>query len=380
MATNDTTEPSPKQLAALMDDYFKTSFDARHAPSTIEAARQWLPPFLEYLIKHTKDKPTPTDYRAYCQQMRILCQGYIDHMTVDKKYKYWSVHMGHKEASRFFNWCVTNGYLLVNPMKSTRKPPRSTTRKLLFTHDEYLKLLKVLEGHPVKTLFIIGYHTGFSPVDCIRLKWEEVDLENMVITKHRHKMRNIGGPPVVVPIVPGSDLHKLLLDFKAHPPEYWNDQVEQGFVDPELARRGGLYSLQQLFKVRSRRAGLWVEGRNFGSLRHTFLSRLTNSGCDVALGSKMSGHSNPRAFANYVTPDVDAMRKALVKSMDYAKKKSGLNKTDEVVMPAPDASPPPVSEPASSPQSPVVVEFEGPAAAKPSPESAWEPEPSEPEH
>lgn len=380
MATNDTTEPSPKQLAALMEDYFTTGFTARHAIKTKEVAHLWVPKCLEYLVRRAKDKPLPTEYRAYCQQMRTLCQSYIEYLSVDKGYKYWSVCMGHKEASRFFNWCVANGYLLINPMKSVRKPPRPTTKKLIFTHDEYLKLLKVLEGHPVKTLFIVGYHTGFSPVDCIQLKWEEVDLENMVITKYRHKLRNHGGPPVVVPIVPGSDLHKLLLDFKAHPPEYWNEQTEQGFVDPELARRGGLYSLQEIFKVKSRKAGLWMEGRNLGCLRHTFLSRLTNSGCDVTLGSKMSGHSNPRAFAHYVTPDVDAMRKALITSMDYAKKKSGVNKTVEVVAPAPVAGPPPGSEVASDRQSPAAEESLETVIDDCVPWPEPPPEPSEPGH
>lgn len=382
MNTNkDTLEPSVKELAALMDDYFKTSFTARHTKRTIEIAHLYLPLFIVYLIKRTKATPLPSDYRAYCQQMRTICQDWINHLSIDKGYKYWTVHMRRKETARFFQWCVANGYMLVNPMRSATMPASPAEKKLLFTHEEYLKLVKVLDGHPVNTLFIIGYHTGFSPIDCIRLKWPEVDLENMVITRHRHKMRNRGGPPVVVPIIPGSDLHTHLLFLKAHPPEYYDEYTERDFVNPEMTRRGDLHGLQTIFKIKSQRAGLYIPGRSLGSLRHTFLSRLTNSGCDVALGCKMSGHSNPRAFAHYVKPDVDSMRKALITSLNYAKQqKSGVNKTVEVVAPVPVASHPPESEPSSAPQSPAAEESEEPEASGYAPEKEPERAPSKPGH
>lgn len=214
-----------------------------------------------------------------------------------------------------FNWCIRFGYMTVNPAAFVRMPPVPSITKPIYTHDEYLKIINAAKGTHNYWLVVCAYRTGLSMVDICNLKWESVDMINLMISLRRQKMKRKGAGAVTVPFVEGSDIHECLLTLQdAEVNDAWPGP---GYVHHGLAR---MYQTEDSSVVRSYKrllAKVGIEGRSFKSWRNTFISKLANSGVNHVVACKMSGHSNPAQFAAYVKPDVVAMRQAIVISSEF---------------------------------------------------------------
>ena len=73
-------------------------------------------------------------------------------------------------------------------------------------------------------------------------------------------------------------------------------------------RRLSPQSIYYLLKIRAKRAG--VKPFSSHDLRRTFVSRLLDSGVDIAIVAKMAGHSNIQTTARYDRRPEDAKRRA----------------------------------------------------------------------
>ncbi len=99
------------------------------------------------------------------------------------------------------------------------------------------------------------------------------------------------------------------------------------------AKRGGTLrygsrlspqSIYYLLKIRAKRAG--VKPFSPHDLRRTFVSRLLDSGVDIATVAKMAGHSNIQTTARYDRrPEEVKQRAARLLQIPYPDKKSNLN-------------------------------------------------------
>jgi integrase len=192
------------------------------------------------------------------------------------------------------NWLVCNGYLLLNPMKRVQLPPLKHAEKVVYTHEEYLRIRKACEGSELHWLVTCAYRTGLSMVDICNLRWESVDLKNLIIITNRQKLKRKGGGRVYIPILPGSDLHQGFLLLKEAP-------VEDAWPGPGYVHHGLALIYQSNEPVMMMRYRRFLKelgiNKKFKDWRNTFISGLANSGVATAIGCKISGHSNPAQFA-----------------------------------------------------------------------------------
>ncbi len=217
-----------------------------------------------------------------------------------------------------FGWLVRRGFMALNPANMITLPPLRQVEHSLYTHEEYLQIREACKGTELFWLVTCAYRTGLSMVDICNLRWEHVDLQNLMIVKHRQKLKRKGGGRVQIPILPGSDLHQGFLLLREAPTE--DAWPGPGYVHHGLAL---IYqSCEPTMMMRYRRIcnEMGIK-KKFKDWRNTFISGLANSGVDTAIGCKISGHANPAQFAAYVKPDPAALRDVLIRATDFMERK-----------------------------------------------------------
>lgn len=157
--------------------------------------------------------------------------------------------------------------------------------------------------------------------DCVRLKWEDIDLTRNWLTKVQRKT----GREVAVPIV--APLRKLLLKWRSE-----TGNPSSGYVFPDQVARlkanGNTENISRTFMRLFERAGIkthqiGADGKphrtaSFHSLRHTFITNLIESGVDPLLVKEAAGHSVMATTARYTHIGETALRRALTKAATVA--------------------------------------------------------------
>lgn len=87
-----------------------------------------------------------------------------------------------RNLKTFFNWCVTNSYLEINPMRSI-KFPKLPEKENLYISPEQLEL--IVNNEPsgqLKDIYLFAYNTGMrlGEITNCRISW--LDLSERVIT------------------------------------------------------------------------------------------------------------------------------------------------------------------------------------------------------
>lgn len=212
------------------------------------------------------------------------------------------------EMKAFFKWLHDNGHIHSNPAASVTVAKYEKGPGVEPITEEVFEALKAkTKGvmFPAYLMILLGWYTGMSTLDCHELKWEDVDWDNMAITKVRIKMRARTSKKFSVPILVGGELHQALL-------------VAMGCRTP-----GGPYVLDMNGSLTNPNQRNWTTsqvtlmlknmklGMSFGGFRHSFISRLANSHVNWAVAASMTGHDNPQVFAGYVKVKPESAREAL---------------------------------------------------------------------
>jgi len=148
--------------------------------------------------------------------------------------------------------------------------------------------------------------TGLRPEECYRLVWDSITWVNgrngtLLVTHGKTKAARR-----VLPMTPRVR-HTLETRWEAcgKPSEgyIWPAPTKSGHIEPSSLKKQHSKALR-LSKVRP-----FV----LYSLRHTFLTRLGQSGCDVWTLARIAGHSSIAISARYVHPSEDAVLDAMVR-------------------------------------------------------------------
>jgi len=201
----------------------------------------------------------------------------------------------------------------------------------IITEEEYEALKKYCAGRNwCQThlwLIILGYRTGMSLVDCCHLRWRDVHLDDngpSYIDIYRIKLQRLGDKAKCqIPIVPFSDLHLWLLNLRKA--ERW--KRADGIDDYVHQETQGLYvttmgNLRGDFKRIFERAGL-PKGKSFKCFRNSLCSNLVNSGMQLALVCKVTGHNSVKMLLRYLKPDRRALQDGMAKAQQYSALKAG---------------------------------------------------------
>jgi integrase len=169
---------------------------------------------------------------------------------------------------------------------------------------------------PLASIATILTDSGMRPEECFRLRWESVTWANgrhgTILVTHG----KTAAARRVLPMTPGVG-HILETHWEAagKPLEGWVWPVptRSGHVEPSSIRKhhaktfDAIASQSAIDRLKPLRPFVLY------TLRHTFLTRLGASGCDVWTLARVAGHSTIGISVRYVHPSDDAVLDAIAR-------------------------------------------------------------------
>lgn len=169
-------------------------------------------------------------------------------------------------------------------------------------------------SEPLASIAVVLADTGIRPEECFRLRWENVTWSsgrNGVLLVTRGKMA------AARRMIPMTARVRLVVETRwdaAGKPEegwVWPAATRSGHVEPSSVRKQHANAFAAIAKEAAKRNEKPVRSFVLYSLRHTFLTHLGQSGCDVWTLPRIAGHSSISTSARYVHPLEDAVLAAV---------------------------------------------------------------------
>jgi integrase len=157
---------------------------------------------------------------------------------------------------------------------------------------------------PLTSVATVLIDTGLRPDECYRLRWEFISWSG---GRNGTLLVTHGKTAAARRVLPMTPRVRTVLE------KQWEtcERPREGWVWPAPTQSG--HFEKSTLKKQHQRAIRLSKVRPFVlySLRHTFLTRLGQSGCDAWTLARIAGHSSVAMSGRYVHPDEDAVLNAL---------------------------------------------------------------------
>ncbi len=186
-------------------------------------------------------------------------------------------------------------------------------RERVISDDDEARYLAAA-SEPLASIAALLADTGMRPEECFRLRWDCIHWtagRNGLLLVTHGKTAAARRPIPLTPRV------RTLLESRwqaaGRPQEgwIWPACTRSGHVEPSSLRRQHVRAFKTLESEAANRNDKPVRPFVLYSLRHTFLTRLGESGCDVWTLARIAGHSSIAISARYVHPSDDAVLDAM---------------------------------------------------------------------
>jgi len=186
-----------------------------------------------------------------------------------------------------------------------KRLPGERHRERVITPAEEAKYLAA--ANPLLAdVAIVLFDSGMRPEECFRMRWENITWSNgrygTILVTH-------GKTAAARRVLPMTPRVRCILESR------WVQvgKPDDGWVWPALTKSGHIEP--STLKKQHRRALTRSKVRPFVlySLRHTFLTRLGESGCDAWTLARIAGHSSIAISSRYVHPSEDAVLSAMTR-------------------------------------------------------------------
>lgn len=193
-----------------------------------------------------------------------------------------------------FQKAIGWGYLTESPMKGFKFfSEKDNYMERVLSPEEEKRLLENCASRPVKDFIVFGLNTGMRMGEILSLEWKNVFLEQRVILVTMTK----SGKNRKIPI--NDTLCSLLT--KLHD----NGRNGNGRIFPYV-------NVYWSFKKAARLAG--IPEVRLHDLRHTFATRLIESGVDIITVRDLLGHSHSTVTERYTHPN-ESLKRVAVESL-----------------------------------------------------------------
>jgi len=222
-----------------------------------------------------------------------------------------SVNNNLRALRRMLRLAVEWGALEVAPQ--IKMLPGERHRERVITPEEEARYLAAA-SEPLASIASVLADTGMRPEECFRLCWEAVTWVN---GRHGTLFIAHGKTAAARRVLPMTPRVRAILESR------WErtGKPEEGWIWP-APTRGGHVEGSSLRKQHTKAFEIVAQEavknnlkpvRPFVlySFRHTFLTRLGESGCDVWTLARIAGHSQIQISSRYVHPSEDAMFAAM---------------------------------------------------------------------
>lgn len=300
------TPQPPEKLVVIDNEHLGPAINSyvrsrvtTHAPQTILAAEKTLWTFFNWL-----DGAHVTLYaiRTYFQEgSRLRARAYMKET--------------HKRFKTFFKWLVKEQLVPFNPMPLVPTPGGYiSTPKRPYTYEEYCTLRDGAHPFELKWTIIAQYNTGLRTSGVAMLRWKDIDQDERTITTIEPKMKRMAIKSVV-PYTPYGDVEKCLWELHRVRDDQDDSWPGAGFACKKMAAsyigKPHTYS----FFFHNLCAQLGVENLGLHSMRRAFCSNIANhSGLNAITAMKLTGHTDYKTYAKYITVDSESLREGLTKA------------------------------------------------------------------
>ena len=222
-------------------------------------------------------------------------------------------------------------HLLPRNVADVVKPPRPVpTEMVALSADDTRRLLEAAGEYRLEALYILAVHTGMRQGEMLALRWQDVDMENAVVSVRRTLTRNGGkvafGEPKTkksrrsIRLTPQavealrSHLERQLRDMEILGDRYQDQGLvfttdTGGPINPSNLR-------QRSFAPLLKRAGL--RHMRFHDLRHTCATLLLSRGVHPKFVQELLGHATIAITLDTYSHVMPSMGDATAKAMEDA--------------------------------------------------------------
>lgn len=194
-----------------------------------------------------------------------------------------------------------------------RMLPGENHRERVIRPEEEALYLSVA-AEPLPSIVTTLIDTGLRPEEAFRLRWEVICWLN---GRHGTLLITRGKTAAARRVLPMTPRVRKILETRwedaGKPSEgwIWPAPTKSGHVEPSSLKKKHAKVFGTLAAEAKKGNGKAVRPFVLYSLRHTFLTRLGESGCDVWTLARIAGHSSIRISSRYVHPSEDAVLAAM---------------------------------------------------------------------
>ena len=191
--------------------------------------------------------------------------------------------------------------------------PGERHRERVVGRDEEAKYLAAAP-EPVASIAVILCDTGLRPEECFRLRWDAITWAN---GRHGTLLVTHGKTAAARRVLPMTPRVREILEARwesaGEPMEgwVWSASTRSGHVESSSLKKQHAKAFKTQKEKASQNNERAVRPFVLYSLRHTFLTRLGESGCDAWTLARIAGHSNVSMSSRYVHPSEDAVLAAM---------------------------------------------------------------------
>jgi integrase len=213
---------------------------------------------------------------------------------------------------RILNLAVEWGEL-VSPIK-VKLLTGETHRERVIKPDEERRYLDAAP-ELLASIVTVLVDSGLRPEECFRMRWENI---NFSAGKYGSLFVTHGKTAAARRMLPLTPRVRLILQNRweqASKPDdgwVWPASTASGHIEPGTLKKRHARVFKTIAE-NSKKKEKPVRPFLFYDLRHTFLTRLGESGCDVWTMARIAGHSSITMSSRYVHPGNDAVVDAMLK-------------------------------------------------------------------
>jgi integrase len=191
--------------------------------------------------------------------------------------------------------------------------PGERHRERVISHIEEVRYLTAAPDL-LSAIVAILADTGMRPEECFRLRWESISWTN---GRHGTVLITHGKTVAARRVLPMTPRVRQVLegrwDKADNPDEGWvfTAPTESEHVERSSIKRQHRDVFKTLKEEAEKNDDKPIRPFVLYDLRHTFLTRLGESGCDVWTLARIAGHSNIKQSSRYVHPSNDAVLDAM---------------------------------------------------------------------
>jgi integrase len=193
--------------------------------------------------------------------------------------------------------------------------PGEKHRERVVSQEEEAKYL-VAAPELLASVAAILCDSGLRPEECFRLRWEAITWVNgrngtLLVTHGKTDAARR-----VLPMTPRvRNILQMRWEGAGKPEEgwVWIAQTRSGHIESASLKRQHRLAFKKLSEEARKNNQRPMHPFVLYSLRHTFLTRLGESGCDAWTLARIAGHSDIRISARYVHPSEDAVLTAMAR-------------------------------------------------------------------